>query len=187
MTSFSSLVTKNTKSDKNITESQSQEITISEPNREKVLSYRYSLIFKDPEEFMLQYSKLENNWLKNSIFNEKIKLLDGLVDAGVGIEVATELHAERAAELDKVVALEMLRAVEGHVLEEVSQAALALLLLDGAHTLCNVEVGHMLRPLVVADVVGEAVVKLADAHILVNGDGRHGFLCHHRSDGRQQE
>ena len=79
LTSFSSLVTKNTKSDKNITESQSQEITISEPNREKVLSYRYSLIFKDPEEFMLQYSKLENNWLKNiEIEHDLIKEIDKL-------------------------------------------------------------------------------------------------------------
>ena len=73
----------------------------------------------------------------------------------------------------------MLRAVEGHVLEEVSQTTLVLVLLNGAYTLCNVEVGYMLRPLVVADVVGQTVGQLADAHVLVDGDRRHLLRCSH--------
>ena len=65
MNNFSSLITESIKSDKNISESQSNEITINEPNRERIINYRYSLIFKDPDEFMSQYSEIENNWLKN--------------------------------------------------------------------------------------------------------------------------
>ena len=79
MTNYSSLLSKRTKSDKSISETQSPEITMSEPNREKLLGYRYSLIFKDPEEFMLQYSKLENNWIENiGQHHELIKEVDKL-------------------------------------------------------------------------------------------------------------
>ena len=110
-----------------------------------------------------------------------------LVNAGVGIEVAAKLHAQRTGELNQVVALEVLRTIEGHVLQEVSQAALALLLLDGAHALGNVEISHMLRPFVVADVIGQTIVELANAHSLVNGDGRHLLLSRHRRRGKSQQ
>ena len=33
--------------------------------KEKILNYRYNLIFQEPEDFMIQYSKLEKNWLTN--------------------------------------------------------------------------------------------------------------------------
>ena len=114
--------------------------------------------------------------------------VDRLVNRGVGVQVAAELYAQRAGELNEVVAFEVLRAVEGHVLKEVSQSALALLLLDGAHALGNVEIGHVLRPLVVADVVSQTVVELADAHGLVHGNGRHLCLCRHSScSGKEQQ
>ena len=47
----------------------------------------------------------------------------------------------------------MLRTVECHVLQEVSQTTLAVVLVDGAHALGNVEVGHMLGVFIVADVI----------------------------------
>ena len=47
----------------------------------------------------------------------------------------------------------MLRTVECHVLKEVSQTTLVVILLNGTDTLCNVEVGYTLRPFVVEDVV----------------------------------
>ena len=113
--------------------------------------------------------------------------IDGLVDRGIGIQVAAKLHAERTCELDEIVALEVLRAVEGHVLKEVCQSALALLLLDGSHSLCDVEVCHMFWPLVVADVVSESVVKFADAYGFVYGDGRHLGLCRQGSCACHEE
>ena len=63
--------------------------------------------------------------------------------------------------LNEVVALEMLTAVERHVLQEMGQATLALFFLDGTHFLCDVEVGTMLRPVVVADKIGKAIAELA--------------------------
>ena len=74
----------------------------------------------------------------------------------------------------------MLRAVEGHVLEEVSQSALVFILLNGAHALGNVEVGHVLRPVVLTDVVGQTIVQLTNPYVFVDGDRRHlHLLCHH--------
>ena len=59
------------------------------------------------------------------------------------------------------------------MLQEVGQSALVLLLVDGAHALGDVEVGHVLGVIVVADVVGKPVVELAHPYLLVLGDGRH--------------
>ena len=50
--------------------------------------------------------------------------INGLVDTGISIQIATELNTQRTGEFDDAVALEVFRTVEGHVLEEVSQTAL---------------------------------------------------------------
>ena len=64
-----------------------------------------------------------------------------------------------------------------HVLQEVGQSALVVVLLNGTHALGNVELGALLGPVVVTNVVGEPVVELSRPHVLVNGQGRH-HLCH---------
>ena len=51
--------------------------------------------------------------------------------------------------------------------QQVGQTALALLFLHRAHLLGDVVVSHLFRILVVANVVGESVVELTLAHILV--------------------
>ena len=43
--------------------SESQDIVISEKDRKKILNYKYSLIFHEPEDIMAQFSKMENIWL----------------------------------------------------------------------------------------------------------------------------
>ena len=62
------------------------------------------------------------------------------------------------------------------MLEEVSETALRLLLLNSAHLLCDVEVGTILRPVVVADVVGQTIVQLTYNYVWVSRNGRH-LLC----------
>ena len=65
------------------------------------------------------------------------------------------------------------------MLKEVSQTALRLLLIDGAHTLSDVEVGHMLRIVIVADVIGKSIVEFTDTYGRIDGDWWHlHFLCH---------
>ena len=67
----------------------------------------------------------------------------------------------------------MFTAVKGHVLKEVGKTTLALFLLDGAHALCDVEIHTVLGIVVVADVVGQSAVQLADAYVRVSRDGTH--------------
>ncbi len=97
----------------------------------------------------------------------------GLVPAGGGIEVVAELDADLLGVFDHLLAGQVLRAVEGHVLQEVGQTLLVVLLLNGADIIQNPEVGHVLRLLVVADVVGHAILQPTDPYILVGCDGLH--------------
>ena len=112
--------------------------------------------------------------------------VDGLVDAGIGIQVAAELNAERTGEFQQCGVGEVLRPIEGHVLQEVGQPSLLVVLLDRADPLCNVEVGYMLRPLVVQDVVSQAVAELALPHVLVHGNRPH-LLRRHHSRHKEQD
>ena len=74
----------------------------------------------------------------------------------------------------------MLRAIESHVLQEVCQATLALIFVDRTYALGNVEVCHMLRILVVTNVISQSVVQLTHANGGIYWDWRHlHFLCHH--------
>ena len=57
ITDFSHLILKK----KNL---ESQQIKISETTREKILKYRYNLIFEEPEEIMDHYTNLQSKWLK---------------------------------------------------------------------------------------------------------------------------
>ena len=102
-----------------------------------------------------------------------VYIIYGLVDAGIGIQVSTEFHTDALAVFHHAIAREMLRAVEAHVLQEMGQTALVLVFQDGAHFLGDVEIGLPLRLLIVPDVVGQSVVKLADAHLRIDRDRRH--------------
>ncbi len=98
----------------------------------------------------------------------------GVVLRGVGVEVAAELHADALEVVDHLLAAQVLRAVEGHVLQEVGQTLLGVVLLNGAHVVFDVEIGLSLGFLVVADVVVHAVGELAVAHGRVGRHRLHG-------------
>ena len=106
-------------------------------------------------------------------------VVDRLVPARTGVEVGAELHADRLQILGQHLAREVLRAVEGHVLEEVGQALLRVVLLDGADVVQDVEVGLPLGLFVVADVVGHSVLQLARADLVVHRDRRHRIELRH--------
>ena len=103
-------------------------------------------------------------------------IINRLVHRGVGVEVGTELDAFRLAPLHDAkaafVAGEVLRAVEGHVFQEVCKAALLGLFQDRAYFLCDVELYAVFGFLVVTDVVGQSVVQFSDAYVRVDRDGR---------------
>ena len=84
-------------------------------------------------------------------------VVDGLVDAGVGVEVLSELHAHAFKPCDEFVAGEVLGAVEAHVLQEVGQTALVVVLKNRAYLLSDVEVGLPFGRFVVTDEVSKSV------------------------------
>ena len=106
-------------------------------------------------------------------------VVNRLVPARTGVEVVAEFHADGLQVLDELFSGEVLRAVEGHVFEEVGQTLLVVLLLDGAHVVQDVEVGLPLGLFVVPDVVGQSVVEPARADLLVRRYRLHRIeLCH---------
>ncbi len=80
----------------------------------------------------------------------------------------------------------MLTTVESHVLEEVSETALGVVFLNRTYLLSDVEVCLVLGFLIVADVVGQAVVEFANLHCRVNGKWGH-LLCCSRNGNRCYE
>ena len=109
-----------------------------------------------------------------------VDVIDGFVDAGIGVQVGAELHADALAILHHAIAREMLRTVETHMFEEVRQTALRFVFQDGAHFLGDIEIGLALRLFVVPDVIGQSVVEFTDLHVRIHRDRRHLLGgCHH--------
>ncbi len=93
-----------------------------------------------------------------------------LVEAGVRIGVRAEARADGLQEPDELAGGEVLAAVEGHVLEEVGEAALVLLLEDGAGIDGQPQRHPVLGPRVAADVVGHPVRQPAATDGGVEGE-----------------
>ena len=83
----------------------------------------------------------------------------------------------------------MFRTVERHVLQQMRQTTLVLVLVNRTHLLGNVEVGHMLRIAIVTNVVCQAVIQFSHAHLLVLRNCRHhlGLSPHTNEQQRCQE
>ena len=92
-----------------------------------------------------------------------------LVEAGVRVGVRPEARADGFQEAHELAGSEVLAPVEGHVLEEVGEAALVVLLEDGAGVDGQPQGHAMLGPAVAPDVVGHPVGQAAAAHRRVEG------------------
>ena len=117
-------------------------------------------------------------------------VIHGLVPRGSGVEVGAELHADFLQVFDDHFTRQILRTVEGHVLQEVGETLLVVVLLDGADVVQDIEVGLVLRLFVMADVVGHPVLQPARADVLVRGNRLHGIELSHNAcrchDGDKQ-
>ncbi len=58
----------------------------------------------------------------------------------------------------------MLTAIEAHMLQEMGQSPLVVLFLQTTHALRQIEARPVLRPVVVLDIIGEAIGQVADSH-----------------------
>ena len=75
-----------------------------------------------------------------------VQHVDGLVERGVGVHARAEPHADRLHEVDQVLLGEVLAAVERHVLDEVGQAELVVVLDDRADVDDQAQLGALVRP-----------------------------------------
>ena len=104
------------------------------------------------------------------ILGRNLQLEDGLVEAGVRVDVRAEAHADRLHERDDPLIREVLRAVERHVLDHVGEPALVLVLEDRAGADDEPELGAVARRLVGADVIAQAVRQRADGDPRIDGN-----------------
>ncbi len=122
--------------------------------------------------------------------------VDRLVEARVRVDVRAEPHADRLHEVDDVLLREVLRAVERHVLDEVREPALVVVLEHRAGVDDEPQLRALLGPFVRADVVAQAVRELARRDLRIDGNllserrgfWRRGALLRHRgqaSDGNE--
>ena len=54
---------------------------------------------------------------------------------------------------------------------------LVVILLNRANALCNIELGTLFRPSIMADVISQSIIQLSYFYIRIHGNGRH-LLCH---------
>ena len=91
-------------------------------------------------------------------------IVAGLLLSGESVEVSTELHTHLLQVVDQHLAGQVLRAIESHMLQEVSQTLLVILLLNSTHVVQNVELGLISGLGIATYVVGHTVVQLAGSH-----------------------
>ena len=100
-----------------------------------------------------------------------VNVVDGFVGRGVGVEVLAELHTDAFAVLDELPIIgEVLRTVEGHVLEKVGETALIVVFLHRSDLLGDVEIDLSFGFGVVSNVVGQSVGKFALTYGGVGGE-----------------
>ena len=111
---------------------------------------------------------VETHLHHGGIVGGHVHIIHRLVEAGVRINATAKLNAVLLQGINHRVAGETLNAIESHVLAEVSQTTLRLILEDRAGIGHHAELDAVLRHLVGTDVVGQAVVQLANTHFLVD-------------------
>jgi len=118
-----------------------------------------------------------------------VNIIYGVVEACGCVKVLTEFHTDgfqvwNDTDTSFVVG-KVFATIEGHVFEKVGQTPLVFVFLHGTHLLHDVEIGLVGRQVVLSDVIGQAVVELADAHRLIHRDGGHLLLGHPREYGNE--
>ena len=94
--------------------------------------------------------------------------IDSLINAGIGVDIAAEVDTDGFEVLDDSFSGEVLRTIERHMLKEVRQSILVVLLEDSPHGLGYMEICALFRLLIMPDIVSQSVIQFSDAYIGVN-------------------
>ena len=90
-----------------------------------------------------------------------------LLEACRSVDVASELSSDALEPVEELLSREVFRTVEAHVLEEVSKSVLMVFLLECSYVCREIEFRSLSRLVVVADVIGHAVLKLSCSYCRV--------------------
>ena len=94
----------------------------------------------------------------------------GLLETCRCIDVPSELGTDALEPLEKRLAREVFRSVEAHVLEEMCETVLVVALLICSDVSREVEFSPLCRLVIVADVIGHAVLQLSYPYFRVIGE-----------------
>ena len=97
-------------------------------------------------------------------YGQILNLILCIVPRCRSIEVKTELNSRSLQTLNHRLIWEILRAIESHMLKEVSQSLLVILLLHSTHIVVDIETRLTLGLLIVADIVGHTIIQFANAN-----------------------
>ena len=105
------------------------------------------------------FEDLERRRERLRVVHRHLEHVDRLVEARVCVDVGAELHPDRLEIVDERLLLEVLRSVERHVLDEVCEPELVLVLEDGARVHDEAQFRPVLRLIVLVHEVAQAVVQ----------------------------
>ena len=86
----------------------------------------------------------------------------GVLYSGRSIDIAAEFRADALQVLQHLFTGQILESVEAHMLQEVGKTVLVGSFLDCTNVCCQIELRPLGRFVVMTDVIGHAVVELAD-------------------------
>jgi hypothetical protein len=109
---------------------------------------------------------IDHGW----IVGRNLQLVDRLVEARVGVDVRAETHARGLQKPDDVLLRKTARAVEAHVLNEVSETALIIVFENRSCVDDQPKLRAILRSLVGPDVISQAVGERTHGNPRVDGN-----------------
>ena len=106
----------------------------------------------------------------------------GLLLCSECVEVSTKLHTHLLQVVDQHLVGQVLCAVESHMLQEVGQTLLVVLLLNSTYVVQNVELGLLFGLGIATNIVGHTVVQLTGSYCGVGRNDLTHSSCYERND-----
>ena len=111
---------------------------------------------------VVEHQQATVKFLLTDVCRYVVDIIDRLFNTRIGIHAVISTQAFE--ETVHTVPWEMLTAIEAHMLQEVGQSPLVVLLLQTTHALRQIEARPVLRPVIILDVIGKPIWQVPDPH-----------------------